>query len=91
MVPFYGAKHLLTRKVQEAVPFNLQVDPWCKEGVPMDFAVFTILAGFGASFGILYRAVTLTTGARKKRENGAAQPVLIGNLADVLWSGEKCN
>ena len=52
----------------------------------MDFAVLTILAGFGASFGILYRSLTLTTEAWKKRETRFFQ---FGKIADVFWSG-KC-
>ena len=62
--------------------------PMCKDGVPMDFALFTILAGFMGSFGILYRSLTLTTGARKRREN---RYFLFGIVADVLWSGKLFN
>lgn len=39
----------------------------CPEGVPVDFALLSILAAFGASFGILYTALTLLTKKRKKR------------------------
>ena len=40
---------------------------YCPEGVPVEQAIFGILAAFGASFGFLYRAVTMTTGGRKRR------------------------
>ena len=30
----------------------------CPEGVPVEFGLLTILAAFGAAFGILYRALT---------------------------------
>jgi hypothetical protein len=82
----YTAENLINKKMRELLPANMHVRHGCKEGVPMDFAVFTILAGFGASFGILYRSLTLTTGARKNRETPFFQ---FGKIADVFWSG-KC-
>ena len=39
----------------------------CPDGVPVEFGLLTILAAFGASFGILYRALTLTLGGRKRK------------------------
>ena len=44
----------------------------CPEGVPVEFGLLTILSAFGAAFGILYRALTLKTGRRKR----AASPVV---------------
>lgn len=41
----------------------------CPEGVPVEQAVFGILAAFAASFGFLFRAVTMATGRRKKRSS----------------------
>ena len=38
----------------------------CPEGVPVEFGLLTILAAFGAAFGILYRALTLKIGRRKR-------------------------
>ena len=39
----------------------------CPEGIPIEQALFGILAAFGASFGVLFRAVTQATQKRKKR------------------------
>ena len=38
----------------------------CPEGVPVEFGLLTILAAFGVAFGILYRALTLKIGRRKR-------------------------
>ena len=58
----------------------------CPEGVPVELALLSILASFGVAFGVLYRALTLTTGGRKKRTSDYYF-VFDTVLADVLWSG----
>ena len=66
---------------------------YCPDGIPVETAIFAALAAFGVSFGILYRAVTVTTGGRKKRDvSGKSQPMSfmeeIGdNIADIFWWG----
>ena len=45
----------------------------CPEGVPVEFGLLTILAAFGAAFGILYRALTLKIGRRKRSFVGAEE------------------
>ena len=40
---------------------------YCPEGVPVELGFLSILAAFGVAFGILYRALTVKTGARRKR------------------------
>ena len=40
---------------------------YCPEGIPVELGLLTILAAFGVAFGVLYLALTLTTGKRKKR------------------------
>ena len=57
----------------------------CPEGVPVEFALLILLAAFGVAFGVLYRALTLTTGKRKKR---AGYLVFDSPLADLFWSGQ---
>ena len=57
----------------------------CPEGVPVEFALLLLLAAFGVAFGVLYRALTLTTGKRKKR---AGYLVFDSPLADLFWSGQ---
>ena len=56
----------------------------CPEGVPVEFALLLLLAAFGVAFGVLYRALTLTTGKRRKR---AGYLVFDSPLADLFWSG----
>ena len=41
---------------------------YCPEGIPAETAILAALAAFGVAFGILFRAVTVTTGGRKKRD-----------------------
>jgi hypothetical protein len=58
---------------------------YCPEGVPVEFALLSILAAFGVAFGFLYRALTLTTGARKIR--GVGSFVFSSILGDLAWAG----
>lgn len=70
---------------------------YCPEGVPVEQALFALLAAFGASFGFLFRAVTLITGGRRKRSaegaltrGGDAPPwheELLAKAADMYWWG----
>ena len=39
----------------------------CPEGIPVEFGLLSILAAFGVAFGVLYMALTIITGRRKKR------------------------
>ena len=55
----------------------------CPEGVPVEFALLLLLAAFGVAFGVLYRALTLTTGKRS-----AGYLVFDSPLADLFWSGQ---
>jgi hypothetical protein len=41
----------------------------CPEGVPVELGLISILGAFGVAFGILYRALTLKTGRRRKRSD----------------------
>ena len=59
---------------------------YCPEGVPVEFALLSILGAFGVAFGFLYRALTLTTGARKKRNSES--PFLFSSImGDLAWAG----
>ena len=42
---------------------------YCPEGIPVELGLLTILAAFGVAFGILYRALTVKTGRRRKRSD----------------------
>jgi hypothetical protein len=41
----------------------------CPEGIPVELGLLSILAAFGVAFGILYRALTLKAGRRRKRSD----------------------
>lgn len=62
---------------------------YCPEGIPAETAILAILGAFGAAFGILYRAVTIKTGGRRKRS--AEQSPVSGQtvIADLAWSGNE--
>ena len=63
---------------------------YCPEGIPVEQALFGILAAFGVSFGFLFRAITLITARRKKRSAKDHTPVwesLQTHAADIYWWG----
>lgn len=60
----------------------------CPEGVPVEFALLSILAAFGAAFGFLYRGLTLKTAGRRKREFGTFTfSSFMEETADYFWAG----
>ena len=71
----------------------------CPQGIPVEFALLSILAAFGVAFGVLYMALTLQTMGRRRRSTGEAgegegdgEEQYGGDLAfkfgDLLWAGE---
>ena len=64
----------------------------CPEGIPVEFALLSILAAFGVSFGLLYRALTLKVPGRRKREFA---PFTFSSFAeetaDLFWAGRDRN
>ena len=65
---------------------------FCPDGLPLDFALLTLLAAFGVAFGVLYVALTMASGGRRSDSSSSEQSLLAllgSNLADLLWSG-KC-
>ena len=64
---------------------------YCPDGVPLEFALLTLLAAFGAAFGVLYIALTMAGGGRGSSEGDASYGdsfLLLGShLADLAWSG----
>ena len=64
---------------------------FCPDGVPLEFALLSLLAAFGAAFGILYVALTQAQG-RRRRSGGTSQgSFLLFNteFADLLWTGRQ--
>ena len=59
----------------------------CPQGIPVEFALLSILAAFGVAFGILYMALTQITGRRKRRSGGEVGG-LGAKFGDLLWLGE---
>ena len=70
-------------------------DYYCPEGIPVETALFAVLAAAGLAFGILFMAITMITmGGRRKR--GAANNDYNQNeapfmysviLSDIIWQG----
>lgn len=63
---------------------------YCPEGIPIEQALCLLLAGFAVAFGILFQAVTVTTGKKRKKRFSDDSTVL-GDIqdhtADVFWWG----
>ena len=63
-------------------------ETYCPEGVPVEAALLAILGGFAAAFGVLYTAITMITGAaRKKRRSESEAESLEDELSDTVWMG----
>ena len=71
----------------------------CPQGIPVEFALLSILAAFGVAFGVLFMALTQQTMGRRRRRStdGDGEDVdteggVVGDLAfkfgDILWAGE---
>ena len=68
----------------------------CPQGIPVEFALLSILAAFGVAFGVLFMALTQQTGGRRRRRSadvdGEDAEGVVGDLAfkfgDILWAGE---
>ena len=68
---------------------------YCPEGIPVETALFAILGAAGLAFGILFMAVTMITG-EKRRKRGAspldyeendAPPLYSVMFNEILWEG----
>ena len=67
----------------------------CPQGIPVEFALLSILAAFGVAFGVLFMALTQQTMGRRRRSTdgeGDDGEGVVGDLAfkfgDILWAGE---
>ena len=70
----------------------------CPEGIPVELALLSILAAFGVAFGVLYMALTVVTGGRKKRSVTGEEADEAGDeeggvgmafqFADLFWFGK---
>ena len=72
---------------------------YCPEGIPVETALFALLAAAGLSFGILFMAITMITGAkrRKKRQVSSlsidgldqndASPLYSVMFNELIWEG----
>ena len=67
---------------------------YCPEGIPIETALFLLLAASGLAFGALFRAITLKTGGRrKKRSNWEVENYfsMFDLISDLIWSGRLSN
>ena len=67
---------------------------FCPDGVPLEFALLSLLAAFGVAFGVLYVALTMgkrslarDIGEEGGEEEGDIIMFLGSQLADLMWSG----
>ena len=66
---------------------------YCPDGIPVETAILGLLGAFGVAFGVLYRALTITTGGRKKRnisvgiEPQSLLDEIANHIADLYWWG----
>ena len=63
----------------------------CPSGIPVELALLSILAAFAVAFGVLYRALTIITGRRKRSTGEGDEGAPVGSVfqfADLLWLGE---
>ena len=67
---------------------------YCPEGIPVETALFALLAASALAFGILFMAITAITGGRKKREATTYDYGINGRsinysvmLTSLLWQG----
>ena len=61
---------------------------YCPEGIPAEFALLSILAAFGVAFGVLYRALTLTTAMPRRRRDTEFDIFMFSDiLGDLTWAG----
>ena len=83
----------------EAAPSGYGYEPvhtsFCPDGVPLEFALLSLLAAFGVAFGVLYVALTMITGRRRRSVGRAGYEanflLLESNMADMIWSGRRQN
>ena len=76
---------------------------YCPEGIPVEFALLSILAAFGVSFGILYRALTLKVAGRSSSRSvlnaeelgcnlgelgDLSSSLIFQYIPDLIWSGK---
>lgn len=86
------------RQYDPAGSYSSGYGDMCPDGVPVEQALFGILAAFGASFGFLFRAITMITQAPRKKKRSSEyveektwwQQVIDG-AADMYWLGRLQN
>ena len=68
---------------------------YCPEGIPVETALFALLGAAGLAFGVLFMAVTMITGA-KRRKRGASPldndendspPLYSVMFNELIWEG----
>ena len=57
---------------------------YCPEGIPVELGLLSILAAFGVAFGILYIALTATTGRRRKRSEDELLSCAAESVEDLI-------
>ena len=86
---FKGQKNDSASPVTSLCLSGYEPTSFCPDGVPLEFALLSLLAAFGAAFGILYVALTQAGGGRRKRRAEGSFLLLNTELADLLWTGRQ--
>ena len=63
---------------------------FCPDGVPLEFALLSLLAAFGVAFGVLYVALTMAQGGRQHSDDMSLSDNFLlweSNIADLVWAG----
>ena len=83
-------KHRIERQADLEGTASGYGEYYCPEGIPIETALFLLLAAAGLAFGILFRAITLKTGGRRKKRSNLDVENLVSMydlLSDLIWSG----
>ena len=68
---------------------------YCPEGIPVETAIFAVLGAAALSFGILFMAITMITGAKRKKRAASNNESIqnenhlhfSGMFSDVIYQG----
>lgn len=84
------------RAVDSVGGYSSGYGEYCPEGIPIEQALFGLLAAFAASFGFLFRAVTMITAPPMSRSVLRHESILFNSnfledlqvrAADLMWWG----
>jgi hypothetical protein len=68
---------------------------YCPEGIPVETALFALLGAAGLSFGVLFMAITMITGGRRRKRGASpldndendSPPLYSVMFNELIWEG----